>query len=311
MSPASPALEKAPLWIGLMKADGMLIPLGRYEAGTWHLASPSLEMSEETRKRLRIPVFPEDQRRSAYPSRWFLSTSGARDYPVKSGKVIEYDDEFFKAPALETDYPDVQQERNYIPHRPIGAAANKASVLVRMIDLSVSDSTVAQIMAVVKSKWEASEDRIITGENRIYDDRVLHSGHPIAQQPRAQTPFSTFKVKKGESLVGGKGFYQVSAVKKYPRPRDMSDSDCEGLTYFRSLLHKTNDSLAMLSHSVSLTDCDGKGSYVEADPFSLIDVDGRAFLITEELGYEDHDFLIYEIRDDGLRCVMAFYRGRC
>ena len=310
LSTVCPALAEEPLWVAIMKTDRVLIPIGRYEAGSWHVANPGAEINEEDQKRLGVPasLVEISRQASVHPLRWFLSTASESDYLVRSGKIIKYQDEFHQPLALETDYPILQKPA----HWPIGAATSKPSVLLKMRVVSSADAINKKILAAVRMKWEASEDRVIEAQrSHSFNDHVLYSGHPLAKHARAKTELSSVTILQSEKQIGGKIFYQISAAKEYMRPPGMPDTGCKGFTYFRTWLTGQSGSLLAVSHSAWVSDCDGKGGSMEAAPFGLISVDGRVFSITEELSYHHHDYFIYEIRDDGLQCVLAFYSGSC
>ena len=61
---------------------------------------------------------------------------------------------------------------------------------------------------------------------------------------------------------------------------------------------------------MTLTDCDHK-NLARVTPFAIASIDGRWFILGEELGYESERYVIFEIEPRAIVRRVAVWAGGC
>ena len=135
-------------------------------------------------------------------------------------------------------------------------------------------------MSLIKGQFESTESVEIQKaikENTPIGNRLAYTGHPISHQKRININISITDLYKVKVVPTGDSIYCFAAEKKYNKPKDFSDSSCEGISYYTGFIrHRTGGDYTILKHNFFLTDCDMK-YVINSIPLGAVIIQNQLF----------------------------------
>lgn len=309
------------LWVGLLRADGVIIPIATFHDGKWRDSLAPLDPDVENDSRpLGIPdrtlrAHQPSTTNVMHPTRWYLSTVTESDAIVSAGRAFQYRIYCHPVWAFETDYFLSRERLEVIPHRAVGAVASNPEALIIFTNLDTKTGFGKTVLPKVFPDFVRAEARAVKERQEVTGTqagRLTYLGTPADDAERAKTPFTNIKLLRSKKPIRGKYYLKLYAEKTYEKPSHWNDSGCKAYSGFEAWLIGDKDKIRMLGAYASLSDCDGKGGVLLGeDPYALIDVNDKVFIMTEQLVYAGHFYDITEIHDSHLISVFNQFGGGC
>ena len=284
-----------PFWIGIVRTDGVLIPIGTYDNDKWVKTWPESTIDDQPEIDKLIKATDGKMKLEDIPASWlgainkiptqvYLWSEGARP---KTISVL--DSEFYHSHcsggwALKTDLPS-KVERG-APTPKIGIATNLNANVNPFEKIKSNSKIAAPLIRAIKTKFEEKEKAGRKG------------------------PIELLRIYKARNEIDGRSLYFIKAHRKYPKPKGTPDSDCYDVNILNSWVLFQDDKTSFLSAEFIITDCDGK-EVNEIVPDAVITIKGRRYTVSENYGYEWESYRIHEMLDGGMKEVLRVDGGGC
>ncbi len=295
--------SKLPFWIGIVRTDGVLVPIGTYDNDKWVKTWPEPTIDEQPEIDKLIKATDGKMKLQDTPASWtgaikkipsqvYLWSEGARP---KSIAIL--DSEFYHSHcsggwALKTNLPS--REERGTPTPKIGIATN-IDANVNPFATIKNDAKIAQpLIQAIKTKFE----------------EMKKASHHAPFNSREMGSIKLVGIYKARHDVNGKSLYFITAERRYPKPKNAPDADCYDLDILNSWVLFQGGKTSFLGSEFIATDCDGKelNSIV---PNAIITIGGRRYVVSENYGYEWESYRIHEILDGNMKEVLCVDGGGC
>jgi hypothetical protein len=273
--------------VGVLRADGTLIPFAQYGNGGWTNPWPRPRESQGS-------IYDEEAQEivphslGELPEPWFLQCGktppkwyfwASLDTPtvLKASEVVKVENHSQTNWALLTNLP--KQNTDDTHHVNIGVALN--------VNLKVEP-----VMQIQPGAPEAVE--ILSFVRQAFDD---------AAKAELKTLYRSSLRLNGEYL------YYVEAEKQQKRPPGSRDEGCNDITLFHGWISADEKGgMGLFDSRVFQTDCDMKGPS-SSTPLGIMKLKDITYIFVTEHGWEDESYWIIGLDKSGLHKVLETYGG--
>jgi hypothetical protein len=292
-----------PLWIGIVRTDGILLPIGTYYKDKWTNTWPELSINEQpevdnlvkaTNGKVPLQDIPGPWKGAikAIPATVYL---WSEEHGPKNLKVLnaeQYSSHCSGGWALKTNLQPTKKEKG-APTPKVGIATNSNANVIpfKMIN---SSKIGLPLLQAIKAKFDEKE-KVSPG---------------VSLKDREKGLIELSRIFKARDEIIGRSLYFIEAQRKYPKPSNAPDADCYNLNSLNSWVMLQGNKISFLSSEFVASDCDGKemNSIV---PDVVISVQGRHYIVSENYGYEWESYTINEILDGCMKEVLKVDGGGC
>ena len=304
LSVAVPANEaNLPFWIGIVRTDGILVPIGTYVNGKWVKTWPEPSIDEQPEVDKLVKATDGKMKLHDIPTSWtgaikkiptqvYLWSEGSHP---KGISVI--DSEFYHSHcsggwALKTNLPS-RKERG-APTPKIGIATNINADVNPFEEIKSNSKIATLLIRAIKAEFEEREKTSPHGSPKVQGNESIE----------------LLRIYKTRHDLNGKSLYFIMAQRKYPKPQNAEDRDCYDLNILNSWVLFQGNTTSFLSTEFIITDCDGK-EMNDIVPDAVITIKGNSYTVSENYGYEWESYRIHEILDGGMKEVLSVDGGGC
>jgi hypothetical protein len=291
-----------PFAVGVLRADGGLIPIGTYTGSRWRVTWPSQEIAE-----LEIPITIESVPREWWgkPGRtdvWHLWIDGRAAGTVRMLHPSVLPVLCSPRIALSTDY----QSRDPVPppavqpYPKVGVAVSSSIPIGGVEVLTASSPEWTAIGPALKDKFDDAEDVLASKWT------LEHDPHPIDGNERHSTPV-TIETMYATGTAGDRVYF-VEASRKY----DHSSGNrplCAvafGGGYFR----RDGDRFKPLGMDMRVVPCSRRG-LVYMLPLGTIRLGSNLFWIAQFSNWDFEQYEIIEFKRTRVDVAASTFGGRC
>lgn len=301
--------------VGVVRSDGTIVPFAEYRNKIWWNPWPEITEFDPNNG---IP----SKSLSRHPEPWFSAcvnadcawyfwpTSDTRRI-LSSRKVVQVENHSDKNWALFTDMSNAVPDKNGAHHKNIGLALNTDLKLEGMKDIDVASKEAKDALAFIGPTFLSLENE----EN----ERILHvreskefyekTGFPVSKRKRTKVEITLTKLRRTSSTTDGRHLYYFQMEKEYERPKVLPDGQCQHISELSGWLVKEKDgSLNLTNERFWIPDCDNKGG-ISVEMSNILRLDDRNFVITVEHGYDNENYVIYELEDGNLKRLLETFGG--
>ncbi|MGH9944167.1 MAG: hypothetical protein ACRD9R_17620 [Pyrinomonadaceae bacterium] len=313
------SIDTGQFMIGVLRADGALVPFAQYGNGGWwnpwprprqptrSIYAASTEVIPHSLGELPEPWFRQCGK---IPTTWYFWSSAGTPTALKASKVVQVENHSQTNWALLTDFPKQTSEDGH--HRNIGVALNVNEKIEPMIEITTESAEGADIASFVKQTFDDAEtvefDRIRAESPPVMGEWAI-SAFALSGEERAKVKMSVTSLYRGKLSVSGERLYYFEAEKQYPKTAASNDRGCHDVSLFQGWIStQGKGGLGLMSNHLMLTDCDRKGPSTTT-PLGMMNVKNRTFLFVREHGWEDESYIILELNDSGLHRVLETFGG--
>jgi hypothetical protein len=303
--------------VGILRADGILIPFAQYGNGGWSNPWPKPRSSSESIYVENTEVItnslgdlpePWFKQGGKVPRTWYFWSSTGALIVLKASRVVQVRAHSGANWALLTNLPGRTSEDAL--DNEIGIALNANRKVNPMIEVRSNTPAEKNMVSFVKQTiGDAETDEL----NRLRGQRLVPES-PIRQfalskAQRAKTAVSITKLYRSKSLVNGENLYYFEAEKGYPQSIAQGSRNCEDISLFRGWIStQGKGGLGLIDSQLMFTDCDRKGPST-ATPLGIMTLKNQTFLFVKEHGWEDQSYMILEFDYSGLHRVLETLGG--
>ena len=273
--------------VGILRADGTLIPFAQYTNGGWTnpwprpREPPGSMYAEEMEKVIphSLGDLPEPWflQCGKTPAKWYFWASPDTPTVLKASEVLKVENHSQTNWALATDLP--KQNGDDTHHRNIGVALN--------VNLNVEP-----VMQIQTDSREAVE--LLSFVREAFDD---------ADKAELKTLYRSSLRLNGEHL------YYFEAEKQQKRRTASSDEGCNDISLFQGWISADEKGgMGLHDSRTFLTDCDRKGPS-SSTPLGIMKLKDATYIFVSEHGWESEAYWIIGLDNSGLHKVLETYGG--
>lgn len=296
-----------PLWIGIVRIDGLLVPIGTIPEGkrvnNWSITTISSGGKSDTNepawdadgRRISLQNVPDSWKggNRVIPTKWYLWSEESQPKILKISHVEKFFSHCYEGWALKTDLHPTGTV-DFSPTLKVGIAINRFLKIIPFAPIDKDAGIAAPFFQAIKVKFHELEKNTQYALQRNWE--------------KGSIELSLLYRLKQE--IDGSALYFLQAQRKYPRNTDGPDPDCYNMNSMNSWVALHGDSITFLSAEMHLSDCDGKGSY-NVVPDLVLSLKGRYFIVSENYGYTDEFYTVHEILDGSLKEILHVDGGGC
>jgi len=291
------------LWVGIVRTDGILVPIGTYYKDKWINTWPQPSIDEQpqvdklvktTNGKAPLQNIPGPWKGAvkAIPENVYLWSEGSGPNNLKVLNVERYSSHCSGGWALKTSLQPTKKERA-APISKIGIATNFNTNVIPF--KKIDDSRVGfRLLQAIKTKFDEKEK--------------VSPAAPL--KDRGNRAIELLEIYKAGNDINGRSLYFIGAQRRYPKPSDAPDADCYDLNCLNSWVAQQGNKIFFLSSEFTATDCDGK-EMNDVVPDAVISVQKRYYVVSENYGYEWESYTIHEILDGSMKEVLKVDGGGC
>jgi hypothetical protein len=271
--------------VSILREDSVLIPFAEYRDGKWSAPLPKQEAygsSENSLADLPEAWFVKDNEFSAT---WYFWPSDGPPKVLNASKIVKVVNHGPENWGLACDYPGKPLQANE-HHKNIGIALDVETKVESPLELTNSSPDSKRILKFIQPTSFPSDE-----------------GRP-------KTELTLSNVYRNRSAIDGQYIYHFLAKKEYRKTGSSIDPNCNDISLLKGwILQNKQDELKLLDNQIALTDCDLKIDFPFVRPLGILIVGDRAFIFTEDHGYEDESYSIFEMNGSGIKRVLNIYGG--
>ncbi len=279
-----------PTWIGIVRIDGILVPIGIYNNEKWVNTWPETSIDEQpevdklakaTNGKMQLQDIPALWKGpiKAIPTKVYL---WSREPIAKKLNVInseKYGSHCSGGWALKTDLQPTK-EVDYSPTPKVGIATNHKSNVIPFESYRKEDKLPPSLLKAIKAKFDR------------------------------KNPIELTHIYKARNKIKGGVLYFIEAQQKYPYSDNTQSADCYNLNVLNSWVLLHGDKISLLSSEFISTDCYGKEIH-DVVPNVVISVQGKQYVVSENYGYEWEFYTIHQLLDESMKEVLSVGGGGC
>ena len=292
-----------PFWIGIVRTDGILVPIGTFDNNNWAKTWPEPTIDDQPEIDKLVKATDGKMKLQDIPASWTgaIKKIPAQVYLWSEGSrpkgIAVLDAEFYHSHcsggwALKTNLPS-RVERG-APTPKIGIATNLNANVNPFEEIKGNSKIATPLIQAIKAKFEEKEKASLHGSPKVQENESIE----------------LLRVYKTRHELNGKSLYFIMAQRKYPKPKDVADRDCYDLNILNSWVLFQGNSPSFLSTEFIITDCDGK-EMNDIVPDAVITIKGKSYTVSENYGYEWESYRIHEILDGDMKEVLSVDGGGC
>ncbi|HKR61669.1 MAG TPA: hypothetical protein VJS64_18425 [Pyrinomonadaceae bacterium] len=302
--------------VGILRADGTLIPFAQYGNGGWSNPWPKPRSSAESIYAESTEVIPnslEDlaepwfKQYGKIPRTWYFWSSAGAPIVLKASKVLKVQAHSGANWALLTNLPGRTSEDAL--DNEIGIASDAKIKVDAMIEVKSNTSEDKNIASFVKDTIKELMEDAETAEVSRLRGQQPPPEFPMRQfaltkEERAKIERSITKLYRNKSPVNGEYLYYFEAQKIYSKAVADANRECEDISLYRGWISTPgNDSLGLVDNQLTFTDCSRTGPG-PSTPLGIMTLKNRTFLFVKEHGWESASYMILELGHSGLHRVL-------
>lgn len=278
-----------PLWIGIVRIDGILVPIGTFREkwiNTWPEASiieqPEVDkLAKTTNGKMKLQDVPEAWKGGVkeIPPKVYLWTRNPDTKDLNVLNAEQYGSHCSYGWAFRTDLHPIENI-DYSPTPKVGVATSQKANIVPFEVLSKKSEIPSALFKAINAKFD--------GKNAIELTRIY----------------------KARNKVKTSDLYFIEAQEKGLYPDSDPDSDCHNLNSVNSWVLVCGDKIIFLSSELIETTC-GSQSMHEVIPWIVISAQGKYYIVSENYGYEWEFYTIHELLDESIKEVLSVGEGGC
>ncbi|MCP9496453.1 MAG: hypothetical protein MSG64_18580 [Pyrinomonadaceae bacterium MAG19_C2-C3] len=300
----------ASFMIGVVRADGMIIPFAEYARGAWSNpwteAKPDYQVGSEVVPKSLGMAKAWFERKGKTPRQWYFRAAGDEAVLLTASKIAKVENHSQDNWALESDLPKQANESGH--HRNLGIALSGKEKFDTFIEIKADSKEAENFADQLKPLYESAERLEIARSDRGY----THGVEIVTDAERAKVKLEIQSLYRSRIAFDGRELYSFGVKKSYARPPASSDAGCADVAEFQGWAFRGRDGeLSLLDGELAfnLTDCDGKTAGRSVTPFGTIRLDNQTFLIVEEHGWEDESYTILELKDSAILRTLETHGG--
>ena len=299
--------------IGMLRADGTLVPFAQYGNGGWwnpwprprHVAQSIYAESAEEVIPHSLADLPEPWfiQCAKIPAPWFFWSSAEASIELKASELVQVEAHSGTNWGLLTDLP--KRTSNDPLHDILGVAATARQKIEPFIKIETASTQGKEISSFIKQIFgveETSElDRL-----RVESPPAIANLLPfsLSSEERATVETSLTVLYWSSSVVNGEHVYYFEAEKHYRKRTTSEDPGCYDVSLFQGWISRNaRDGLGLMAGNFLFTDCDRKGPSTMI-PLGTMTLKKQVFLFVREHGWEDESYTILELNQSGLHRVL-------
>jgi hypothetical protein len=292
---------------GLLRADGILAPIGIYDNGTWTNTWPDAAGNDNLTTLDRIP---KDwlRKKADIATTWYLIDKKNHKSVFHIVKPVKYYNHAEEKWGLLTDYKtSLFKTDNKTCEPKIGIACDTNTNFYGAVQQN-SFETKKRILSFLKNNFNQIETEAIETQPKEkdktknaysvdYEESLIQdSCFPIKAMVREKQNIVIERCYSIALPSEKLNLYYLEANRIYKNNRD--SFCCKPASFFRAyILENKNEKLNLISSEVDLTDCDRKNTYYSL-PFGIIATGKKFYLIKQNHYYESEDYYIYKFDTD-------------
>lgn len=302
--------------VGLLRADGTLVPFAEYRHGLWWnpwAEIQTVEGGEITPKSLGNQPEPWFRQNKGDSANWYFWSSPNVLFTLKAQKLLQIENHSQKNWAVMTNYSRKRagSDKNDAAHSYAGFALDANLKTNDTIKVEKNGGEVAYIMRYMKPIFVDAENTEINNLLADPNYKEYAGGFPASDEQRAKFDMTVKKLSRSREAFDGTHVYYIELEREYGKPAAVSGGiSCNNVAFFKGwLLKDKKGTLSLVNEEFTLDDCDGKGKGSVVMLFNALTLNGRTFLLTVEHGWEDESYVIYELKDYGITRLLETFGG--
>lgn len=302
IAPLSTQQTSTHFLIGVLRADGTLVPFAQYGNGGWwnpwpaprqvveSIYTESTEPREIEHHSLADMSEPWFTQCGHVPTSWFFWSSPGVVTWLTASNVTQVRAHSGNNWGLNSDFPKRASEDPL--HDIIGVAVTVKQKIEPFIKIETTSTQGKEIGSFIRQNFDDHEK-----------DEI--------ERARLETPPATAKVEasltvlhRTSYVVDGKHIYYFEAEKQYPKRTASGESDCYDVSLFQGWISADEKGgLGLMDSNFVFTNCDRKGPSTMI-PLGVMTLREQTFLFVREHGWESEDYIILELNKSGLDRVL-------
>jgi hypothetical protein len=299
--------------IGMLRADGTLVPFAQYGNGGWwnpwpkprdvaeSIYAESNEVMPNSLADLSEPWFNQC---GTIPTLWFFWSSAGTSTELRASKLVRVRAHSGTNWGLLTDLP---QRTSQDPlHDIIGVAVTVRQKIEPFIKTETASTQGKEINSFIKQIFDVEETAEIDRMREETPPAIANSSSfpfSLSSEDRAKVEASLTVLYGSSSVVNGKHVYYFEAEKQY-QTRTASDPGCYDVSLFQGWISTDEKGgMGLMAGNFVFTDCDRKGPSTMI-PVGIITLKDQVFLFVREHGWEDESYTILELNQSRLQRVL-------
>jgi len=300
--------------VGVLRADGILIPFAQYSNGGWANPWPPsnsaggiyAESREATHSLEDLPE-PWFKQCGQVPRTWYFWSSAAAPIVLKASKVLKVRAHSLTNWALSTNLPGRTSEDAL--DNEIGIASSAKVKVDKMIGVSSKSPEDYDIAPDLKYFMEFAETEEVNRWRGQHPPESAIRQFALTKEERAKIQMSITKLYRSKPLNNGEYLYYFEAEKSYPNPGADATRSCEDVSLYRGWISaRGKGGWGFKDSQLTFTNCDRKGPST-ATPLGIMTLKNRVFLFVKEHGWESASYMILELDNSGLHLLLETIGG--
>ncbi len=312
---SSPGPASQRIQVGVVRTDGSIVPFAEYRNNIWWNPWPEtteLDVDHSLTPR-SLARHPEPWFQTCYnsTSSWYFWPSADNRRLLLARKVVQVENHGEKNWALLSDLPHAVADERGAHHKNIGLALTADLKFDGSKDIEMTSKEATDVAAFIEPAFTGLEyveivrQLAVSGTKENYEK----NGVPLSELDRSKVALQLTSLKRTSSSINGRNLYYFKVEKKYSRPEGLADAQCNNVSELSGWLVKEKDgSINLINESFWLTDCDKKGGG-SIERFNILKLDGRHFVLTVEHVYDSEQYVIYQLKEFGLKSLLVTSGG--
>lgn len=265
-------------WVGVVRGDGLLQLIARFNGKTWSGLPP-------------LPTWEDKPRLS---DQWFFwPTSDTTVRKLMVGERVHFEDWDHQITwAFLTDYCPRDVGSIFVPYPKVGFALDRQTNAVPIITLDTLSEDWQKLRPQVLSLFEKIETQALSQEPAKH--RYLLTTVPKQLAERQTFPTILQHLSRTKLTMNNKHVYRFELIRYYP------SGGCVTIAALQGWVISVANKLFVVNEDFSFGDCDGKGLNATLRPIGVFELNKRTFLVIEGSGYEGEYYLLSELIGDGI-----------
>lgn len=292
--------------LGILRRDGVLIPLAAFNGREWSAPWPESDTGvslpiglDDVPKKWWGPIQPGSRWTA-----WMLDDGVTRPLKIEEPAQVRVFCEGHL--GLRTDYKGaaVDSREQGMPKDALAVASDQGTVPVQpIIDVSVHSPDAARLVKSMTDAFNAEEKRAA--------DEFSNWGHPYSTPERIAIPIELeafYRVREQTATHGEWLLNYVEAVRRFPaRPEDKG---CGLITFAQGWIVERSGRPPEFHLTARVTYCDREGVSFML-PLGHLSVNGEHYWVYQMSSWRDEEYSVARVRPDEIIPVVEVYGGSC
>lgn len=271
--------------LGQLRPDGIVVPFASCNSSKWSTVSTKYFDRHED-------------------SRWFAFKADGRVDTLRGGEWLETisdpDGDGGTFHGQMTDYDS--RDSSGLGRPTVGVVVSEYRSGVPFEIVNEGSDTWRRLMKHLAPEFDRLEaEQVARSGARDAGADVLWWGHPLADEARSSFPAKAqiTRVAVDDDAV----LFHATVSREYPPPP--RDEGCPGNTVFNAWLLERSARVSVIDSQLVIDNCDQKSVDVET-PLIALFLEGRTFVVVDDVGYEWGAYQVLEWKNGGLRRVHEY-----